>query len=165
MTNEQIRRIQALELRDRVENMANYLVKSGWKDVSVLILGDFNAEPSDSSVQSILRRNKRNDVVDENIDARWEFQSAYPLEMQKNIMDIIPENNLFTTWKTRRDGTVRQIIDYIFYANRQTTIQESAGLHCTHVLSVPEKAEVEESLFPGFRYPSDHLLIAAKFHF
>ncbi len=38
-------------------------------------------------------------------------------------------------------------------------------MRCTHFLSVPEGEEVEEGGFPGFRYPSDHLLIAAKFRY
>lgn len=140
--NARVRYIQALELKQRVVQMANQLTKQ-CNDVSILILGDFNAEPTDQSVQCILEK-----------DETWSFQSAYPLG---------PENNLYTTWKARKEGAVCRIIDYIFYGTRSETESEGIGLECTNVLSVPSKDEMYE-LLPGFRYPSDHLLIAAAFH-
>ena len=157
--NEQIRESQALELRLRVEQVVSAVKNLGWDDVGILILGDFNSEPSDSSVQSILQHvGSTNGANNEAMPCN--FQSAYSLQSA--------ENNLYTTWKTRKDGTSRRIIDYIFYSTDQGRSEESADKNdicCTHVLSVPNKDEVEESLLPGFRYPSDHLLIAAKFQF
>ena len=148
-SNAQLRHSQALELRRRVEQTANTIVQEDWKDVGVLILGDFNSEPDEASVKCILSQ----DECDDGEKAR-QYQSAYPLDEQSN--------ELFTTWKTRKEGTVRRIIDYIFHASFGAT-EGSEGIRCTHYLSVPRDEEVEEGGFPGFRYPSDHLLIAAKY--
>ena len=38
-------------------------------------------------------------------------------------------------------------------------------MQCTHVLSIPKDTDVENGRYPGYRYPSDHLLIAAKFDY
>lgn len=92
-------------------------------------------------------------------DTLWKFQSAYPINESR-------ENSIFTTWKTRKTGTVRRIIDYIFHASQQTDgTEDGIGLCCTHILSLPEDREVEKGLLPGFRYPSDHMLIGAKFKY
>ena len=155
--NDQIREVQALELRDRTEQMAETLKEQGWKDVSVLIVGDFNSEPSEASVRSILSQEEYNDNA-----KSWKFQSAYPL----HEIGPSPEHYLYTTWKTRKDGNTRRIIDYIFHASHKAeSVQDGEGLCCTHFLSVPEDGEVEQGRFPGARYPSDHLLIAAKFQY
>eukprot|EP00957_Ditylum_brightwellii_P187535 14281816-Ditylum_brightwellii.AAC.1 len=39
----------------------------------------------------------------------------------------------------------------------------NVAMQCTHVLDVPKENEMETELLPGFRYPSDHILIGAKF--
>eukprot|EP00541_Cyclophora_tenuis_P017897 CAMPEP_0116559484 /NCGR_PEP_ID=MMETSP0397-20121206/10424_1 /TAXON_ID=216820 /ORGANISM="Cyclophora tenuis, Strain ECT3854" /LENGTH=141 /DNA_ID=CAMNT_0004085263 /DNA_START=65 /DNA_END=490 /DNA_ORIENTATION=+ len=107
----------------------------------VLVLGDLNADPpteqtrNTSAVQLLVDNNR--------------FTSAYDLE---NSSENDPP--LFTTWKTRGNRTARRVIDYIFYS----------GLVCTHTLSLPHKAlEEERYKLPNLRYPSDHLMIAAKF--
>lgn len=131
--NEKIRETQASEIRHRLEQMADQLKAMGWKDVSILILGDFNSEPDSASVKTILEES-----------GDWKFQSAYTYD-----------DNSYTTWKTRKDGTTRRVIDYIFHAG--------AGVECKQVLSIPNNEELEKTFLPGLRYPSDHLLIAAKF--
>ncbi|KAL3817605.1 hypothetical protein ACHAXA_006494 [Cyclostephanos tholiformis] len=153
--NERIREAQATELRQRTEKMASELVKQGRSDVGILIVGDFNSESNDTSVRCILSQEGRSTNC-----AKWLFQSAYPLQ----DTDSSRENSLYTSWKIRGDEISRRIIDYIFYASRSTVGEKGGeGLHCTHYLSVPNDSEVENDRFPGFRYPSDHLLIAAKF--
>lgn len=145
-TNERIRQLQALELKSRVNQMADTLESRGWKNVNVVILGDFNSEPGDSSVQCILQQDGK---------SHWNMQSAYNLQ----------DKQLYTTYKARKDGTVCRIIDYIFYSNslgQHNTKETSHQLQCNAILTVPEKEMVAE-LLPGFRYPSDHVLIAAKF--
>ncbi len=153
--NERARQFQAAELSHRAVQVADQLVEQGRKDVGILIVGDFNSEPHESSVRCILSR-------EEECTGRaksWPFQSAYPLLET----DPSRENSLYTTWKIRRDRVSRRIIDYIFFASRPTA--GGGGLRCTHYLSVPKDVDVEEDRFPGYRYPSDHLLIAAKFVF
>ena len=149
-TNECIRHLQALELKQRVNQMSNKLRKNGWNDIHVITIGDFNSEPDDSSVKCIL----------DNTDSIWrQMKSAYKLQ----------DDWLFTTWKARNDVSVCRTIDYIFYSSQGNCTncnreERSSQLKCTEVLAVPEKETVDE-LLPGFRYPSDHLLLAAKFQF
>jgi mRNA deadenylase 3'-5' endonuclease subunit Ccr4 len=71
------------------------------------------------------------------------YQSAYDLS-----------SPIFTTYKTRGTNTVQRIIDYILYQGQ---------LQCTHRLSIPKEREMEAHKLPGLRYPSDHVMIAAKF--
>lgn len=134
-TNEQIRLSQASEIRRRSEQMADQLKELGWKEVNILILGDFNSEPDSVSVRSIL------------CDKEWKFRST-----------VDDNDDSYTTWKTRKNGTTRRVIDYIFHTSED-------GLQCKEVLSIPRDEELEKTYLPGFRYPSDHLLVAAKFHF
>lgn len=141
--NEKLRYQQTLELRQHAEQTANQLIEQGW-NTSIVIAGDFNSEPDEAAINCILSDNEE---LCYNTKART-FQSAYPLSEDGNT--------LYTTWKTRKDGTTRRVIDYIFYGGH--------GLECTHYLSVPEDDEVEEDRLPGFRYPSDHLLIGAAFN-
>lgn len=141
--NEKVRCKQVEELLEQAYQMTEELrEKEG--DVPVLIMGDFNADaphfiPSgeSSSVRGVLDF-ERNGLS---------FQSAYDLASEKN--------DLYTTWKTRGAKTTKRIIDYIFHAK--------VGIKCTHTLSIPKKEDVEEAKLPGLRYPSDHLMIAAKF--
>ena len=71
------------------------------------------------------------------------FASAYDLK----------DPNFITTWKTRGTDTKKRVIDYLFH---------STSLKCSDVLSIPYQ-EMEEQQLPSLRYPSDHILIAAKF--
>mmetsp|Transcript_18057 Transcript_18057/g.41077 ORF Transcript_18057/g.41077 Transcript_18057/m.41077 type:complete len:148 (-) Transcript_18057:593-1036(-) len=147
-----MRLAQAVQLRRLAEETADALKEKGWDDVTILMLGDFNSEPSDPSVKSILSQKEG-----EEGSSTWGFQTTYPLET---------ETNLYTTWKTRKGGTVRRTIDYIFHGSEENKGEDDGrGMRCTHFLSVPKDEEVEEGGLPGFRYPSDHLLIAAKFHY
>ena len=148
--NECIRHLQALELKHRVNQMSDNLRNIGWENIHVVIMGDFNSEPYDSSVQCMMS----------NVNGLCgHMKSVYNLE----------DNELFTTWKARKDGSICRTIDYIFYSSisqsRNNNVEEpSTQLHCKEILAVPEKEEIDE-LLPGFRYPSDHLLVASKFQF
>eukprot|EP00984_Skeletonema_dohrnii_P011329 scaffold4513_cov113-Skeletonema_dohrnii-CCMP3373.AAC.3 len=135
-TNEQIRQSQASELRRRSEQMADVLKELGWTEVNILILGDFNSEPDSESVRSILCEK-----------GDWKFRSAAAND----------NDDSYTTWKTRKSGTTRRVIDYIFHTGED-------GLQCKEVLSIPSDEMLERTYLPGFHYPSDHLLVAAKFH-
>jgi len=108
--NEQIRQIQALQLRQRAEHMAaDEVMNEGWNNTSILILGDFNSEITDASVRSILSQEESNSTADP-----WKFKLAYPLDggYLQGVTD------LYTTWKSRKDGAVCHIVDYIFHSSR-----------------------------------------------
>ena len=36
-------------------------------------------------------------------------------------------------------------------------------MRCTHVLGTVHEDEIEKTALPGFKYPSDHLAVGAKF--
>lgn len=151
-SSEKIRCIQVEELlghiHDAVKTQSEAL---GTNDIPVLIMGDFNADPPSeisfpgSSVKRVL---SNHDVVSNEAaeEKPMRFQSAHPIDP--------PEKSFFTTWKTRGTDTVKRIIDYIFHSDQ---------LICTETLSVPTPEEVEGGKLPGLRYPSDHLMIGAKF--
>lgn len=157
-TNEKIRRMQAEEVLGSVqEAVRQQALKQGSDDVPVLIMGDLNADPpseipfADSSVQRILSNHC---LPGDQEEKPIKFCSAYPVDP--------PQASFFTTWKTRGTDTVKRIIDYIFYSD---------NLRCTEWLEVPAEDELKEAHspnhapLPGLRYPSDHLMIAAKFDF
>lgn len=73
--------------------------------------------------------------------------SAYNLDNTDQVV---------TTWKTRGVTSVKRIIDYIFYS--------SALLQLQATLKIPIN-DIQEEKLPSLRYPSDHILLAAKFAF
>lgn len=88
-----------MELRRRAELCAEEMAEQGWADTSILILGDFNAEPTEASVESILSQRGRDCG-----SRSWQFRSACPLR----AADPPPGNGApYTTWKTRKDGMAR----------------------------------------------------------
>uniref|UniRef100_A0A6B2LF77 Endonuclease/exonuclease/phosphatase domain-containing protein n=1 Tax=Arcella intermedia TaxID=1963864 RepID=A0A6B2LF77_9EUKA len=68
------------------------------------------------------------------------YASAYP-------------SNTWTTWK-KRETVVQRTIDYIWY--------DSAKLQPIQILPAPLESDCPQ-LLPASYYPSDHILIAAKF--
>jgi len=134
-------------------------------DIPIIILGDFNAEPKPQYEDKPKTKVNKND--DLNCDAsssciqsllqqtsKPRFTSAYPIDLS------LPGINFYTTWKTRGKSTVMRVIDYIFY-NKQDFSDNV--INCTHVLAPPCETEMEPTHLPGFRYPSDHIAIGAKF--
>jgi endonuclease/exonuclease/phosphatase family metal-dependent hydrolase len=105
-------------------------------------------------IQEFLVGGDENEVVIILGDFNTEPQSDSIKKMQTHYTSAynLEDNALVTTWKTRGSDTVRRVIDYIFYSN----------LKCTATLSIP-LAEMEELKLPSLRYPSDHILIGAKF--
>lgn len=152
-TNEMIRCKQVEELLRHVHRAALASAeKEGLKDINVVIAGDFNADAppevttTTSSVRCMLSNHLKSESVDETKQELLKFYSAYPVDP--------PSDGFFTTYKTRGTDTVKRIIDYIFYSD---------SLTCTHTLSIPELEALEDGLLPGLRYPSDHLMLGAKF--
>ena len=142
--NEKIRTEQAKELGNILQTMSSDSaldVDASFREngsVPIFLLGDFNSEANgegQTTVRSIIERNEKP-----------HFQSAYPLD------------HPYSTWKTRGKVKTKRVIDYIFHNS-----QDIRGVHCTHILGLPEEEEMEPHRLPGFRYPSDHLAIAARF--
>jgi len=145
VNNEKVRMVQVCELLDKLEEERERIENgSDEKEVPILVLGDFNADhPSanrgESCVAKVLDHHKTSD------SSCPPYYSAYPVDP--------PPAGYFTTWKTRGAETVKRVIDYIFHSN----------LACTDTLCIPDEKEIEVDQLPGLRYPSDHMMIAAKF--
>jgi len=170
--NEAKRTAQAQELCEMGQKMAQAASKKQNLDIETIpfiMMGDFNAEPilenscqtdankigeencEHTCISSILNRNELPYMV-----------SAYPINPLSS--------ELFTTWKTRGDKTERRIIDYIFYNNGVKKGGGSSkekrilsGFECSHILQAPRQEDLELTLLPGFRHPSDHIHLGAKF--
>mmetsp|Transcript_28627 Transcript_28627/g.43996 ORF Transcript_28627/g.43996 Transcript_28627/m.43996 type:complete len:451 (+) Transcript_28627:30-1382(+) len=139
--NEQIRIAQVTELLQHIDTVSNS-IGSTFEDIPVLIMGDFNSAPSlvddkPSTVGCILDRNEGN-----------KYDSSYSLN----------DEGFYTTWKTRGDKTTQRVIDYIFFNGPRCN-----SLECMNILDVPSVEDVAPDVLPNLRYPSDHVMIAAKF--
>ena len=128
-------------IRTSAENAAE--LKNLPSGVPVIVAGDFNSDFRDdlSCIHKILSG-----------DSVCPLKSAYDL-------DLNSDSSFYTTWKTRGSLTVKRVIDYILH-NADST----KGFECSHILEIPADSKVEETRFPGFKYPSDHLAIGAKFN-
>ena len=155
--NAKIREHQSAELLDVLHEKATSIADEEGAydkacDVPILVLGDFNAEPDEAAVQTFVSSR------DERIPP---FASAYPVDLP------------YSTWKTRGSNAVKRVIDYIFYKNYSSKHQRSGdmgkvGAHdgsieCAEILGLPADNEMESHGLPGFRSPSDHLVLAARF--
>lgn len=151
-SSEKIRCIQVEELlgyvQDSVKNQSEALET---KNFPVLIMGDFNADPPSeipfpaSSIKRVIH-NHEVTSSETKCENPLRFQSAYPIDP--------PDKDFFTTWKTRGTDTVKRTIDYIFHSDQLT---------CAELLGAPTTKDVEKGKLPGLQYPSDHLMVAAKF--
>ena len=132
--NEAIRRSQVEEMVETVGKFRD--LNTSDEPWPVLILGDFNADPPNPQTKS-------HSAVQ--LLLNQSYRSAYNLE----------DGSVVTTWKKRGDE-VQRVIDYIFYTPEL--------LECTHTLSIPkEQLAADKDKLPNLRYPSDHLMIAARF--
>lgn len=110
----------------------------------MVILGDFNTDPFDVSGEHMARAVPA--VLD---SAAPKFLSAYPLPQSSEKGD-------YTTWKRRGTKEDRHVIDYIFH---------SPSLQPRALLGMPPAEAIDTNRLPGFKYPSDHMAIAAEFEF
>jgi endonuclease/exonuclease/phosphatase family metal-dependent hydrolase len=147
-SNEMIRCRQVDELLEQIDDaVAAATEHDDIKDI--LVLGDFNADPpckissQSSAVGRILAR-----------PLRSISSSTEPVHLRSSYKIDPPADSFFTTWKIRGPTTSRRVIDYILYAGT---------LRCTATLQIPKEEELEGTKLPGLQYPSDHMMIAAKF--
>lgn len=137
--NDQIRTKQIQELLAQVEDtVQSVLTSSDRSNVPILILGDFNTDPPKKDPPVASHESSLNQMT-------TCYKSLYPLDSSTH----------YTTWKTRGSMTVKRVIGYIFYRG---------PLRPVATLGVPEETALEPTKLPGLRYPSDHILIAGRFH-
>ena len=105
------------------------------KQIPIIVMGDFNSEPNS------------------------EVSTCVPLVLNHGMVSAYPTNSIrefFTTLKSRGNDIAKRVIDYIFFNPRQ--------ICCTHTLNMPVENDIVDSWgLPGFSYPSDHIMIGAKF--
>jgi hypothetical protein len=141
--NEKIRMTQLQELLVQIEETMQGVESEAHvsNQTPVILLGDFNTDPPATFPSQ--DASSLNQLLTASNGC---FQSLYPLDSSTH----------YTTWKTRGSETVKRVIDYVFYRG---PVQPVA------LLEVPEETELEPTKLPGLRYPSDHVLIAGRFHF
>jgi len=126
--NEEIRRQQAEHLIKIIDQ-----IKSCSSNCSVILLGDFNAEPSEPAIQRLMK---------------YGLKSAYK--------DVLGNEADITTYKIRTNvGLASRCIDYIFY--------HSACLTPVSVLSIPKQQDFGEEGLPNAHFPSDHIPLLVNF--
>jgi len=120
---------------------------------------DIRTSNSDDDV--VVTVNDDSKVVNDNTILLGDFNTELSSELVKKIrMTNLTsaydndDSRMVTTWKTRGNNiTARRIVDYIFY---------SAGLTSKSVYSIPFD-DIQRDKLPSLRYPSDHVLLSAKF--
>ena len=129
----------------------------------IFFLPDFVCGGGGKSITSLCRNlNKKKFQIDFKSEAKAEGQTTVRSIIERNekphFQSAYPLDHPYSTWKTRGKVKIKRVIDYIFHNS-----QDIRGVHCTHILGLPEEEEMEPHRLPGFRYPSDHLAIAARF--
>lgn len=154
------------------ENNQNNMIK---KDSKILIVGDFNSEPSSKLIKlfyykKFLRNEKRINERElsekekkakidlktlylcEEIYNKFNFQSAYQCYSKKRIIKgEFMKHPPFTS----RTKYFKKTIDYIFF---------SKNLRIRKILKLPHDYEVDKEKFlPSKEFPSDHIKLFAEF--
>lgn len=150
ISNELLRRSQVEELLSVLEAKAESLGK-GENEIPVILAGDFNSDPGEE--KSCIR-----DIISK--DSIYRMRSSYDLDNVECGDSSLSNSKsaMFTTWKTRGESTVKRTIDYIFHNGGI-----AKGFNCSHTLRIPDEKDIEETRLPGFKYPSDHIAVGAKF--
>lgn len=124
---EELRHCQGLQLLECVSESTS-------DDKSVLVFGDFNAEPTEQVCQLM--------------------ETNQYLCLKNSYISATGGNPEFTTWKFRPDKEVKHTIDYVWH---------SPDLSVTGCLKVPDSGDVPAERLPCFQYPSDHLSLVFDF--
>lgn len=137
--NERVRTDQIIQLlQDTAQHSEHVsLLQNYSQNIPIIIMGDFNAEVEGKDVTCI------------------------PTVLNGGYLSVYntQQNESFTTYKSRGKNTVKRTIDYIFY-------RKSMPIKCLQTLNLPKDGNVFDSWgLPGFSYPSDHIMIGAKFKF
>ena len=103
--------------------------------INVILVGDFNTEPTEKSISTLL-------------NSKIGFKNSFEFENKEK------ENFITFTTMKRRDTMYKRIIDYIWYA----------GSNIQHLSSVIANPKYNDEVgFPNEFFPSDHLFIKSQF--
>lgn len=145
--NEKKRCFQTRMLLDKIKSFKSSKGNDFKGDFPTIVMGDFNSDPREDN--SCIKH-----IASE--DTPIPFKSVYELNSDRTITKYI-----YTTLKIRGDNVSKRSIDYIFY----NAGDKEDNMKCTHRLSIPNEHDLEPTFLPGFKYPSDHFAIGAKFLF
>lgn len=105
----------------------------------IIISGDFNAEPSEPILKTMMQNEKT------------------PLHSAYKIAENEKEDELqYTTWKIRETGEQKHILDYIFHSPQLETVS---------TLDMPTEEQIGEDRLPSLQFASDHLSLVAELRF
>lgn len=106
---------------------------------SVVICGDFNAEPTEPVYRTMLS------CQEVKLDSIYRHLSNHGVEPP------------YTTWKIREEGEVCQTLDYIFYTPQSLKVRS--------ILQLPTGEDIGMDRVPSFSYPSDHFSLVCDLRF
>lgn len=122
-------------------------IKQKYKDVPVVLMGDFNSL-HDSSVYNLIVH-KSTDAKDFGLYDYSPFNNGY-----SHNFDFVDAYNGQDLTFTNFTPTFRETIDYIFYESKLSLVS---------VLSPVEEEYAERCVgLPNIHFPSDHILIGAR---
>jgi len=149
-----------------------HIKENNINDSKILIVGDFNSEPSSKLIKlfyykKFLRNEKREIISEkekkvkidlktlylcEEIYNKYHFNSAYQCYSKKRIIKgEFMKHPEFTS----RTKYFKKTIDYIFFSN---------NLRIRKILKLPHNYEVDKEKFlPSKEFPSDHIKLYAEF--
>jgi len=104
--------------------------------------------------------NKSAEKPEDKLDEKdFGYTDKWGVDLSSAYADALKEEPAYTTWKKRPGGTDKHTVDYIFY-------QQGKGVNLTSYLEIPDESVVnQDTLLPGWEYPSDHFSIFATFEF
>jgi hypothetical protein len=143
--NERKRCIQTKSLLDKIKIFKSSIGQNLKNDIPIIIMGDFNSDPREDNSCIKYFASEDTPIL---------FKSVYELNSERTITKYV-----YTTLKIRGDNVSKRAIDYIFY----NTGGNEDKMKCTHSLSIPNENDLEPTLLPGFKYPSDHFAVGARF--
>jgi len=108
-------------------------------EVPIIVCGDFNAEPDSQSCR-LMRRN-----------SDFRFLSIWDFKVQ-----TAEEQSLITTYKWRRYGLAKRIIDYVWFTSH-------GDLDLVRRWSMLSDSQIGEQGLPTDGYGSDHIALCAQF--
>ena len=140
VANELLRENQVGQLLDAIQREA-----AQWPGSAIIFAGDHNADAYDVTDKGVTVPATCVPSVAASTDPV--LKSVYPLPSS--------EADMYTTWKKRGAYEARHTIDYVWHSPHD--------LRPLSRLGVVAEAELEPWRLPGFRYPSDHLSLWARF--
>jgi exonuclease III len=155
-------------------------LESQGRSPSIILTGDLNASPTDSSTgynslaYKVLKEHRLNfrSVLNDDVPMGYEgvLGKLHRQRARPDSAGSRPEVAVWTTWKARKKKNTEKVakhcIDYILYSPLRPSLNPTlrrrhVGIRAVAVLDLYEDETVTMDYFPNGMYPSDHIAIAA----